>query len=194
MAKHPIFTQAKIQRKKFFVGVREGAPVHNITLGGISFPRQTATFRPSSEGSVDTPMFRLGDYVDLSEEEWNRVRAAIASRVVRWTKGKRRGFVYSVDSQSFVPEEDDEPLAPYLYMQMVSEGSTPGSQGPGLTLDDVMPAWEALQDEKVRITDGAKRSEALARKDPRDEAVRLVHAQAKSRGDTVPRESPTLGV
>lgn len=95
---------------EFHVGTRRSCPHQNVTIGGISFPSFTG-------GALIGENRRQGARVRLSPEQIDRVKRALAGKIVRWTMagGERRGQLLSVDSPGFAAQAGDEPLAQHVY-------------------------------------------------------------------------------
>ena len=114
-------------RHAWWVGTLAGGPVHTTTIGGISFPRQTEIVGQDGDGQT-TRSSRPGAIVYLTDEQVERVRKALPTKVVRSVKREdgtvSRAQVYDVrgtPDTPFTPSESDEPLARYVFMQRVPE-------------------------------------------------------------------------
>lgn len=114
-------------RLAWWVGTLANGPVHTTTIGGISFPRQTEIVGQDGDGQT-TRSSRPGGIVHLTDEQVERVRKALTTKVVRSIKREdgtvARAQVYDVrgtPDTPFTPSDTDEPLARYVFMQRVPE-------------------------------------------------------------------------
>lgn len=122
-----VVAQAKQPRKAWWVGTLAGAPVENVTVGGISFPRRTDLVGTDGDGQT-TRSSRPGAIVHLTDAEVARIHKALPNKVVRSIRRPdgtvSRAALYDVRGTPdvpFSPGEGDEPLARFVFMQRVPD-------------------------------------------------------------------------
>lgn len=111
---------------EWLCGVAKDCPKQNVVVGGFSFSLTTYEVMQSPDNpkaGVPGPS-KPGQLNKMTEEQRERVIAAIDNRVVRWASSERkRGQIVAKDMTYYRPEPFDEPLSRYLWMIDVAEVS-----------------------------------------------------------------------
>ena len=112
--------------RRWHCGALDTLPFYSADVGGINFPRTTeiVSVDDDTRGTLRTP--RPGAFYELTDIEVERVKAAIARKVVRFANpDKLKGFILSVTDQHGTPNPryrklaGDEPLGKFLYMREI---------------------------------------------------------------------------
>lgn len=113
-----------VDARLYWIGTLPGNPRQNVAISGISFPAFSEILE--DQGYVTQRHKRAGGLVWLSPERVERVKTAIADRVVRTTTTGNPAtgvlpirVVVSMTGnyhRPYVPYVDDEPLGKYLYL------------------------------------------------------------------------------
>ncbi len=172
-------------RKRYLVGINQGGPAANVTLGGVSFPVMTSETKENG-----AEIQRSGAITNLTAEDLLKIQKAAGTRVVRWvTAAKKvpdgrgglvevrerlRAQIWDINHPGFYPEEGDEPLANYIYIEPASA--------------EVKAVPHSLQTSLARELELAAKSERDAKADPKDKATRDEHAKLKAAGKTLTQE------
>lgn len=116
---------SKILGRKFWLGIHPHSPIHEVSVGGVSFPRVLyRANRDPASGTVVNDIPSLGAVVHLSDDDVERVRNRVGHYWVRQL-GEKYAEVVVDDIAGFMPHTQDEPLARHLYMIEVPEGTDP---------------------------------------------------------------------
>lgn len=107
------FNQTDEARTRYWVGVK-GSAFSYCTAGGITFPSYSS--RRHENGVVTN----VGGRVALTEEEVERVRTAVAAKVVV-TEGGRKTIRDTRGPRGYRPHKGDEPLGKFLFMISLDE-------------------------------------------------------------------------
>lgn len=129
--------RAKIPTKRYWIGMLLGSPVEGCSRGGVSFQKIVGPLEFETDGSIKNPAAaRLGEVVELTDDQLKVALERIASTVVRTT----RNPVGKMTSARLVstkwrdvsgnwvadvrhdPMPGDEPLGSFIYIQRVTEG------------------------------------------------------------------------
>jgi hypothetical protein len=126
-------------KRVFWVGTFDAAPVWNIDIGGVTFQRFTngLALNPSRPDVLEQTAAREGKVEELTSAQITRVLEAAYWGVVRWiNKQKKQGIILSKkrrpfangrdDQDGFIgqpyePQEGDEPLSQFVYLEPLNE-------------------------------------------------------------------------
>ena len=142
---------ATASRRWFKVWSLPGCVSENPTFGGIAFPRKTRVPISEVDGKTDWSS-RQGDYVQLTEDQVQKIHAAIRREVQRVFDHKSgRGKIYVKESPNYIPYDEDKPMSEFVRMVEVAGPPEVYSTDDG-RIDDVPDeAKELLDDPEVRL-------------------------------------------
>ena len=102
--------------KLYRIGVTPDCPVHQITVGGQTFPRRSEIV--SGFGGETKRNEIQGAVVRMRPSSIKLIRERAAEKVVRCTSGKKvRAKVYSKQSRNYSPQEGDQPVDQFLFIE-----------------------------------------------------------------------------
>ena len=174
-----------VKKKRYLCGINAAGPAHNVSLGGFSFPVT------SSETRADgAEIQRTGNVLELSVEDLKKIQISVENRIVRWTNKveqtpdgrgglvpviKRiRASIYDKRSSWYRPEETDEPLANYIYIQDAPE--------------EAKAVPNSLKTRLAQEIEAASKTEIAMLSDPKDAKIREEHGRAKKLGQKLGEE------
>ena len=109
--------------KLYRIGVTPECPVHQITVGGQTFPRRSEIV--SGFGGETKRNEIQGAIVRMHPSSIKSIREKAADKVVRCTKGRRvRAKVYSKQSRNYSPQDGDQPVDRFLYIEETKQDPT----------------------------------------------------------------------
>lgn len=112
-----------MDRRWYHIWCDDGCVLEQPTVGGVCFPRTTKVALESHDSGKTEWSSRKGDYLELSTEQVERVKAAVGTRVQRVLRssqaGRPIGRVYVLGSINYSPLPQDEPLGKYLHIREV---------------------------------------------------------------------------
>lgn len=114
---------------RYWVGLKDGAPRETIQFGGIAFPRTTYTERPNPEKdgvrTYDVP--RDGDYLDLYEDDLQRLLAARGKKVARFVSAQSGMWrIYDKGTLGYRSMPNDKPLEEFLLLRRLRDTGIEG--------------------------------------------------------------------
>ena len=109
--------------KLYRIGVTPECPVHQITVGGQTFPRRSEIV--SGFGGETKRNEIQGAIVRMHPSQIKTIREKAATKVIRSTTGKKlRAKVHSTESRNYSPLEGDQPVAGFLYIEESKQDPT----------------------------------------------------------------------
>jgi len=117
---------------KYWIGVTHECSYHNVTCGGIDFPRWTGNASFDERGQPFGGHVEPGAIAHLTESQVEACLQSIARRVVRTvgtaSNNRVRHQIVTADSPVFTPSKTDRALAEFIYMVKAEDMAFNGRQ------------------------------------------------------------------
>jgi len=102
--------------KLYRIGVTPDCPVHQVTVGGQTFPRRSEIV--SGFGAETKRNEIMGAIVLMTPTDLKKIKERAKTKVIRATKGKRaRAKVYSTEARNYSANPGDLPVSQFLYVE-----------------------------------------------------------------------------
>lgn len=107
----------------YFVGTLPTSPFQNITLGGICFPQYVNDVSFEKESNVAVNNRKLGDVIELDDEQVQKIKEAAKRKVIRWNVNNTRAFIVEKNDKKYRPQPNDKSIGEYVYLIAVELAS-----------------------------------------------------------------------
>ncbi len=132
----------------YHVGLNSNCPVHVVTVGGQTFPRNSE--KVTGYGSETQRDKIRGAIVEMRPGQLEEIKKSANYKIVRSTRGRRaRARVYDTRCRNYRPHSGDMPLSQFLYCRPVSDMENPMKE-PDLPTIDVTLAGPPKQERRSR--------------------------------------------
>lgn len=123
----PVVVPDRGVRRYHCGAIDPACPFYSVDVGGISFPRMTELVKTDDQTRETVRMPRPGAFYELTDADVERVKDAIARKVIRWAnRDKTKAYILNVREVDGAPNkryrkiDSDEPLGKFLYMKEVA--------------------------------------------------------------------------